>query len=56
MTAATAKEIFIIKMLYKEHCTWQGLITSVSGKQTKPFRSLLELISLMESTLIDSNE
>lgn len=44
---------FVIEIKSRENHTWQGTITWVEGKKQENFRSVLELIRLMDSTLAD---
>lgn len=44
---------FVIEIKSRENRTWQGTITWVEGKKQENFRSVLELIRLMDSTLAD---
>ena len=47
------REAFVIKVLHQQHSSWQGTITWVSGNETRPFRSVLELIRLMDETIMN---
>lgn len=42
---------FVIRLLYRQHTSWQGYVTWVEGGEEKPFRSVLELILLINSAL-----
>jgi len=42
---------FVVEIKSQENHTWQGTITWVEGKKKENFRSALELIRLMDSTL-----
>ena len=44
---------FVIEVKSQENSTWQGTITWVEGKKKENFRSALELIRLIDSTLSD---
>jgi hypothetical protein len=50
--AGTANEIngstFILKVLYRQNATWQGTIRWMEGRQTRPYRSVNELLKLMD--------
>ena len=46
---------FVIEVKSQENSTWQGTITWVEGKKKENFRSALELIRLIDSTLADEN-
>lgn len=39
---------FLVRIQFQENTTWQGRIEWLEGKKSKPFRSLLELIVLMQ--------
>ena len=47
---------YIVEIKSQENHSWQGVLTWVEQKQTKPFRSALELIKLMDSGLNDEEE
>ena len=42
---------FVIEVKSQENYTWQGTITWVEGKKKEDFRSALELMKLIDSTL-----
>lgn len=42
---------FVIEVKSQENHSWQGTITWVEGKRKEYFRSALEMIRLMDSTL-----
>lgn len=42
---------FVVKILFRQHASWQGTITWLEGKCEQTFRSVLELILLMDSAL-----
>ena len=48
---AKERETFIVQIRNTQNATWQGTVTWTDGKKTQPFRSALELIRLMDSTL-----
>ncbi len=51
------KETFIIHIVSQENSTWQGQVTWLNDKRTSSFRSLLELIKLMdEAVAIGEND
>jgi len=43
---------FALKVLFRQNTSWQGLITWMEGRQEQSFRSVLELICLIDSALI----
>ena len=45
------KESFIVRVVSQENSTWQGQITWLTDHRTSSFRSLLELIKLMDEAL-----
>lgn len=47
---------FVVEVKSQENHSWQGTITWVEGKKTEHFRSALEMIRLMDSTLTDESE
>ena len=42
---------FSMRILFRQNASWQGSLTWVEGKQEEYFRSVLELIVLMENAL-----
>ncbi|MBQ3011278.1 MAG: hypothetical protein IJD81_08820 [Oscillospiraceae bacterium] len=42
---------FVVKVLFRQHTSWQGSVSWQEAKSEMPFRSVLELILLMESAL-----
>ena len=42
---------FVIKILNKQHSTWQGSITWVEEQRIENFRSALELLKLIDGAL-----
>ena len=42
---------FVVQILFRRNASWQGTITWLDKKQTQNFRSVLELIVLMNSAL-----
>ena len=42
---------FIIRLLFRQHTSWQGTVTWIEGGGEQTFRSVLELIFLMDSAL-----
>ena len=47
---------FIIKILNKQHSTWQGSVTWVEEQKTQNFRSALELLKLIDGALDEELE
>ncbi|NLP17722.1 MAG: hypothetical protein GX376_01380 [Firmicutes bacterium] len=48
---ATASSTFLIKILYTQHNSIQGIVQWIDQEEAVYFRSLLELIILMEDAL-----
>lgn len=46
---AEKKATFVVKILYRDHSTWQGKLKWVEGGKEQTFRSELELLHLMSS-------
>ena len=44
-----AQGTFVIRILNRQNATWQGMVTRLDKKEERPFRSLLELIKLIDS-------
>lgn len=42
---------FIVRILFRQNASWQGSLTWLEGKQEQAFRSVLELILLLDSAL-----
>ena len=42
---------FDIRLLFRQHTSWQGMVTWVEGRGEQSFRSVLELILLLDSAL-----
>ena len=51
MKKTNKKPTFLIQMLDNQNMTWQGVITFLDTNQKLPFRSLLELLKLMDSAM-----
>ncbi|MDR1574171.1 MAG: hypothetical protein LBS24_07665 [Clostridiales Family XIII bacterium] len=47
---------FVIRILSVQNATWQGTVTCVNKQEDRPFRSLLELIKIIESTLSEAKD
>ena len=51
-----ARATFELKILFRQHASWQGVVVWKEGNQEQSFRSVLELIHLMDSALRASEE
>ena len=47
----TPRSTFVVNVLFRQNATWQGTIGWVDRKQTKRFRSSLELMKLIDEAL-----
>ena len=47
---------FVIKILNKQHSTWQGSVTWVEEQRTQNFRSALELLKMIDGVLDENIE
>lgn len=45
------RDTFVVQIVDSQNATWQGTVTWTEGRQTKPFRSALELLKLIDSSL-----
>ena len=51
-----AKATFELQVLFRQHSSWQGVITWREEKKEQSFRSVLELVMLMDSALRNPQE
>ena len=42
---------FLVKVVFRQNASWQGVINWIDGRKEESFRSALELIFLMDSAL-----
>ena len=42
---------FVVKVLFRQNASWQGTVTWVEGQMEQSFRSVLELLFLMDSAI-----
>ena len=47
---------FSVKILFRQNASWQGSVNWLEGKSQESFRSVLELVSLMDSALTEEKE
>ena len=50
------KATFILQILFRRNCSWQGTLIWLEGKKNENFRSFLELLWLINSALSDKEE
>ena len=46
-----AQGAFLVQILGRQNATWQGTVTWLDGRESQSFRSVLELIHLMDSAI-----
>ena len=51
-----ARGTFILRLIFRQHTTWQGTVTWLEGQGEQNFRSVLELIILMNSALSEAED
>ena len=51
VSATGEKATFFLKVLFRQNAGWQGSITWLEGGQEESFRSVLELLGLLDSAL-----
>ena len=56
MLKATKNGSFVIRILDQQHSSWQGTVTWLSNEETRPFRSTMELIFMVDNALRDEDE
>ena len=47
---------FVVHVQYRQNSTWQGQVTWIDKEQTQNFRSVLELLKLIDSALDTAEE
>ena len=52
--AQNSKETFVIQVISNQNASWQGTVQWVEKKRTVPYRSMLELIKLIDSAVSDN--
>ena len=45
---------FSVKVLFRQNTSWQGSVSWLEGKQEEPFRSVLELLFLIDSAIVSA--
>lgn len=50
------KNIFIVEIIAHQKNTWQGQIHWVQGNKKIPFRSVMEMLRLMNLVILDESE
>jgi len=53
---AGVRGTFIIQIQYRQNSTWQGLVTWAEKDRTIPFRSDLELLKIIDSSLDEGDK
>lgn len=50
------KGTFVVHVISRENATWQGQVTWLDEKETRSFRSMLELIKLIDAAMEEKEE
>ena len=50
---AKSKETFVVTIFSSQNSTWQGTVTWLDKKKTLPFRSMLEMIKMIDSVVTE---
>ena len=50
------KQTFLVDIVQQQNATWQGTVKWLNGGREEHFRSALELIRLIDSTLMSVSE
>ena len=50
------KQTFIIEVIDTKDSTWQGKVSWVDGKKEQTFRSVMELLRLVDSVMAQDEE
>lgn len=50
------KQTFIIEIVDTQDSTWQGKVNWVNGNKEQSFRSVMELLRLVDSVVADEND
>lgn len=53
---AKKADTFLVKIMDREHATWQGKVTWIEGQREQYFRSALELIKLIDDAVEKEQE
>lgn len=50
------KQTFIVEVMDHQKYTWQGQIYWIQGNKKISFRSVMEMLHLMDSVIVDEND
>lgn len=50
------KQVFIVEVMDRQKSTWQGQIFWVQGNKKISFRSVMEMLHLIDSVLLDEED
>ncbi len=50
------RQTFIVDIIAHQKCTWQGQIHWIQGDKKISFRSVMEMLHLMDSVITDEDE
>ena len=51
MNTKKGKQTFIVEVIASQKCTWQGQIHWIQGDKKMSFRSVMEMLHLMDSVV-----
>ena len=54
--ATAKKRVFVINIMDCQNATWQGTMTLADEQKTVSFRSALEMLHLIDSSLTEQSE
>ena len=55
-TGKKKRQTFIVEIIDHQKYTWQGQIHWIQGDKKVAFRSVMEMLHLMDSALIEEND
>jgi len=47
---------FVVKINFRQHSSWQGVLIWMDGKRRANFRSVLELVKLIDSAMLEKED
>lgn len=53
-TGSPGGSTFLVRVLFRQNATWQGTVQWLDEKKSRSFRSMLEMVVLMEEALNES--
>ena len=56
MSMGRKKQTFIVEIIDHQKYTWQGQVHWIQGNKKMSFRSVMEMLHLMDSVIADNEE